>query len=190
MIDRYFKPLCLLLGIMLCAGCENKKNISDRLALDLVESYLEANPVYDTGSVPYGEIKLRQRGDSVSIAQLRALEKGGYIHMQRIHEKKRFLSKDSVFTFKIQLLDAASPFVLEKTDKKITVKSATYSLDEAGGVMVEQSGKSRAKATVSLRRNVSDFWEFADKKADPNASFIKKTYSLKYIPESGWEVYK
>src|SRR5690606_8224856 len=111
-------------------------------------------------------------------------------HMQRINEKKRFLSRDSVFTFKIQVLDAASPFVLEKTDKKITVKVATYSLDEEGGVMVEQKGKSRAKVTVTLRRNASDFSDFSDKKTDSNASFIKKTYSLRYIPESGWEVYK
>lgn len=185
-----YRQPCLLLALFLMTACGSEKSISDRLALDLVASYLESNPVYDTGTLAYGNIKLRQKADSLSLAQLQTLEKGGYIRLERVNEKKRFLSKDSTFTIQVQVLDPSIPYVLEKTDKKLSVKAASYSLDESGGVMVEQNGKSRAKVTVTLRRNETDFADFSDKQVDAHTSFIKKTYSLRYIADSGWEVYK
>lgn len=171
-------------------ACGSDKSISARVALGEVGFYLESNPVYETAEIDYGEVRFSQKSDAGLLSAYQELEKGGYVTMELLKERKRFLSKDSTFVYLIKLTDKSIPFVLKKTDKKATVKTAGYTLDEEGGVHIEQTGKNRAKATVTLTKSETDFADFAKKGADNNASFIKKTYSLRFNSETGWGVTK
>lgn len=178
-------------GFMAIAmACGGDKSISDRVALAEVVNYLESNPVYETAEMEYGEVKLDKKSDAEMLAAYRELEKGGFVTLELLKERKRFLSKDSTFTYLVKLTDKSIPYVLKETDKKATVKTAEYALDEDGGVHVEQTGKNRAKATVTLRKAETDFTDFAKKGSGSNASFVKKTYTLRFNGESGWEVIK
>lgn len=190
MVPFYYRPIFLLFAGFLWAACGSEKSISDRVALGEIAHYIESNPVYETASMDYGELKFSQRSDADLLAAYERLEKGGYITLERLKERKRFLSKDSTFVYLVKLTDKSIPFVLEKTDKKVTVKTFEYTLDEDGGVLVEQTGKNRAKATVTLRKAETDFADFAKKDPDNNASFTKKTYSLRFNGDAGWEVTK
>ena len=171
-------------------ACGNDKSISERVALGEVVFFLESNPVYETAEIAYGEVRFRQRQDADLLTAYQALEKNGYVSMELLKGHKRFLSKDSTFVYLIKLTDKSIPFVLEKTEKRATIKTATYALDEDGGAHIEQTGKNRAKATVTLSKSETDFADFAEKGADNNASFIKKTYSLRFNGETGWGVTK
>ncbi|PPK99732.1 hypothetical protein [Parapedobacter indicus] len=190
MVPFYYRYTPLLFIAFLWGACGHEKSISDRIALGEIAHYIEANPVYETAEMDYGELKFSQRSDSDLLVAYERLEKGGYVTLERLKERKRFLSKDSTFVYLVKLTDKSIPFVLEKTDKKATVKTFEYTLDEEGGVLVEQTGKSRVKATVTLRKAETDFADFAKKDPDNNASFTKKTYSLRFNGDAGWEVIK
>ena len=187
--------LSIRLLLMLCmatvlGACGSDKSISERVALGEVGFFIESNPVYESADIDYGEVKFRQKTDADLLAAYKGLEKSGYVTMELLKERKRFLSKDSTFVYLIKLTDKSIPFVLEKTDKRVKVKTAVYDLDEDGGAHIEQTGKNRAKATVTLTKSETDFADFAPKGADNNASFIKKTYSLRFNSETGWGVTK
>ncbi len=171
-------------------ACGSDKSITDRVAMGEVEHYLQANPVYDAADMDYGEVRLQQKTDSELIGAYQSLESSGYVTLELLKGRKRFLSKDSTFVYLVKLTDKSIPYVLEKTEKKVRVKTFEYQLDEDGGIHVEQSGKNRAKATVTLRKSETDFADFAKKGVDDNASFTKKTYSLRFNKETGWEVTK
>ncbi|GGC40922.1 hypothetical protein GCM10011386_36180 [Parapedobacter defluvii] len=190
MVPVYYRFLSLLLAGFLWAACGHEKSISDRVALGEIAHYIESNPVYETAEMGYGELKFSQRSDADLLTAYERLEKSGYVTLERLKERKKFLSKDSTFVYLVKLTDKAIPFVLEKTDKKVTVKTFEYALDEDGGVLIEQTGKNRAKATVTLRKAETDFADFAKKDPDNNASFTKKTYSLRFNGDAGWEVTK
>ncbi|MBK1441743.1 hypothetical protein JHJ32_17220 [Parapedobacter sp. ISTM3] len=175
---------------LLWAACGSDKSISDRVALSEVTYHLESNPVFETAEMEYGEVKFDQKSDADLLATYKELEKGGYVTLELLKERKRFLAKDSTFVYLVKLTNKSIPFVLEKTDKKATVKTVEYTLDEDGGIAVEQTGKNRAKATVTLKKTETDFVDFAKKGADNNASFTKKTYTLRFNKETGWGVTK
>ncbi|MEC3879686.1 hypothetical protein [Parapedobacter sp. 10938] len=184
---RLLSMLCL---VTIFGACGSDKSISDRVALGEISFFLESNPVYETAEIDYGEVKFSQKQDADLFTAYEALEKNGYVTMELLKERKRFLSKDSIFIYLVKLTDKSIPFVLEKTEKRAKVKTATYALDEGGGAHIEQTGKNRAKATVTLSKSETDFADFAKKGADNNASFIKKTYSLRFNSETGWGVTK
>ena len=190
MTIRYPRLLLLLLPVFVWTACGSEKSISDRVALSEIGYYIESNPIYDTAPMNYGEVKINQRADSALLATYEQLERGGYISMEQLKARKKFLSKDSTFVYLVKLTDKSIPFVLEKTADKVTVKTFEYTLDEDGGVLVEQTGKNRAKATVTLRKTETDFADLAKKDPDNNASFTKKTYTLRFNGDAGWEVVK
>lgn len=189
-MEAYVRLSIICCSIAALLACGSEKSISERIALAEVAHYLESNPVYETADIEYGEVKFAQKSDAEALVSYENLEKGGYVTLELLKERKRFLSKDSTFVYLIKLTDKSIPFVLEKTDKKATVKTFEYTLDDAGGVHIEQTGKNRAKATVTLTKKETDFADFAKKGADNNASFTKKTYSLRFNGELGWEVTK
>lgn len=184
-----FRALSILCLATIFGACGGDKSISERVALGEIGYFLESNPVYETADIDYGEVKFRKKTDADLLAAYQALEKNGYLTMELRKERKRFLSKDSTFVYLIKLTDKSIPLVLEKTDKRAKVKTAMYALDEDGGVHIEQTGKNRAKATVTLTKSETDFGDFS-KNGDNNASFIKKTFSLRFNGETGWGVTK
>src|SRR5690606_34404764 len=113
-------PIVLCLAAVLVA-CGNDKSISERVALGEVGFFLESNPIYETADIEYGEVKFRQKSDADLLAGYQGLEKGGYVSMELLKERKRFLSKDSTFVYLIKLTDKSIPYVLQKTDKSAKV---------------------------------------------------------------------
>src|SRR3546814_929230 len=139
--------LAVLCTAAFFGACGSEKSISERVALGEIGFFIESNPVYETVEIDYGEVKFRQKADTDLLTAYEALEKSGYVTMELLKERKRFLSKDSTFVYLIKLTDKSIPFVLEKTDKWAKVKTTVYALDEAGGAHIEQTGKTRAKTT-------------------------------------------
>src|SRR5690606_37729133 len=91
------KPIHLFIVAALSAiavACGSEKSISDRIAMGEVTHYLASNPVYETADMAYGEVKFNQKSDADLLSTYRELEKGGYVSMERMKERKRFLSKD------------------------------------------------------------------------------------------------
>ncbi len=191
-MDHYVRLSYPAFAVLLIAmaSCGNEKTITERIALAEVTHYLSSNPVYETADMEYGEVKFRKKSDSALLAAYQELEKGGYVTLELLKERKRFLSKDSTYVYLIKLTDKSIPFVLQKTDKKVSVKTFYYELEEDGGIHLEQTGKNRAKATVTLKKRETDFADFMTKNKDSNASFTKKTYTLRFQGDSGWGVTK
>jgi hypothetical protein len=67
------------------------------------------------------------------------------------------------------------------------VKTVNYILDEDKPVNFVKSANKTAKATVTLKREETDFYAF-DKSQASNSEFITKTYKLKLKKEAGWVV--
>ena len=106
-----------------------------------------------------------------------------------------FYTNENITTFdtkpsvKTEMLtaDANNYAQHESIDRRATVKTAEYTLDEGDGAHLEQTGKNRAKATVTLHKTETPFSAFAKKSVD-HASFIKKTYTLRFNDDAGWQV--
>lgn len=171
-------------------SCGDKKNLNNRTALNEIAFHLESNPVFETADVAYGEVRFNQRKDAALLASYEALESYGYIRMDLEKEKKRFLSKDTTLSYVIHLTDKSIPFVIDKTDKKAVVQTYYYELDVVDEPLIEQTGKNRAKVTVTMHRRETDFSDFATNSLSNNASFIKKAYQFRFDENSGWRVVK
>lgn len=180
-------PLALFLFFSVGA-CQNKAELSDRLALTEVKYHLENNPVYESASMDYGEMRFRTPADETLLNAYSQLESYGYVRMELLKERKRFLSKDSTLFYIVQLTDKAIPFVLEKGPSKAKVRTYDYKLEETQPVHIELSGKNRAKVTVTLKQEETDFVVIAKKNQTPHATFIKKTYNFRFDEQSGWRI--
>ncbi len=66
------------------------------------------------------------------------------------------------------------------------VKAVNYILADNKPVNFVKSNDKTAKATVSLKKEPTEFYAFMTK--DSNSDFITKTYKLKFKKDSGWEV--
>jgi len=169
-------------------GCKDKRVINDRIALNEIKYHLENNPVYETTTLDYGEVRFSKKSDSALMDAYEHLEDFGYVKLELVNERKRFLSRDSVFKYIVHLTDKSIPYVLDKTADKATVKTYYYELDESEPALLEQTGKNRAKATVTLKQRETDFSMFASKNRASSASFIKKTYNFRFDENSGWRI--
>lgn len=182
--------LFLPLLIITSSACSDKRVLDERIAKNEIAFFIENNPVYETADLYYGEVRFRQRADSADLIAYQHLQDYGYVTMELLKERKRFLSKDSTFTYNIYLTDKSIPYVLDKTEAKATVKTYYYELDDAQEALIEQTGKNRAKVTVTLKRRETDFSMFAKKNLASNASFIKKSYTFRFDESSGWRIAK
>ncbi len=180
----------LVLSLTLVIACGNKKTLNSRIALNEVAFHLESNPVYETADLDYGEVRFQQRRDSTLLASYQLLESYGYVRLELQKERRRFLSKDTTLSYNVHLTEKSIPFVIEKTDKKATVQTFYYELDRDDEPLIEQTGKNRAKVTVTLTRRETDFADFAKRTVSNNASFIKKTYQFRFDDASGWRITK
>lgn len=177
-------------GIILffVAACSDRKNLNERTAISEIAYHLESNPVFETAILQYGEVKFTTPKDEEKLANYASLEQYGYVQMELQKEKKKFLSRDSILTYNIHLQDKTIPFVIKKTDNSFEVRTFYYELDESQGVLIEQTGKNRAKVTVTLLRKDTDFAMFDDKSKASNSSFIKKSYNFRFDEQNGWQV--
>ncbi len=167
-------------------SCKNETSINQDDASDVIVAYLESNPEYKTTTFKFGELKFHSRKDRENLAKYEALAENGFIVMELDEQKKVFLSKDTTYVYQVTLADKAAPLVLEQSKDRATVKAVTYILADDKPVNFVKSNDRTAKATVSLKKEPTEFYPFMNK--DSNSDFITKTYKLKLKKDSGWEV--
>lgn len=183
---RTYIPLYLLILLFITA-CGNNAALDQSTAADLVADYLKSNPVYEADKIELGEIKFKSSSDKAELAKLKELTSKGYIEMQLQEQKKKFLSKDSVYVYMVTLTDKSKPFVLKREQNKATLKVMEYTLDEAEPATLDKAGNKTAKVTVMLKKVQNAFTVFYNDK-NTGSSFITRTYKLKYNKDTGWAV--
>lgn len=172
--------------ISLLTACKNETSIDKDDASDVITAFLESNPEYKTATFKFGELKFHSRKDREELNKYKELEEKGLIKMEVDEMKKVFLSRDSTYIYEVTLLDKAAPLVLEQSKYRATVKAVNYILADDKPVNFVHSNEKTAKATVSLKKEPTEFYPFMNK--DSNSDFITKTYKLKLKKDSGWEV--
>lgn len=180
---------CLILFIFAIGGCKNIAKINADEAGEVITEYLQTNPEYKTGKFYFGEIKFNSEKEIQELGNYRQLAGDGYITLTLVEAKKKFLSKDSSYTYLIKLTDKASDLVLKQADDKATVKVVNYELASEKPVNFNRVNDNNAKVTVSLKKVNTPFAPF-QKNKDENSGFITKTYRLKLEKEAGWKVVK
>ena len=167
-------------------SCKNETSINEDDASEVIVAHLETNPEYKTTTFKFGELKFHSRKDRENFNKYEELAENGFITMELDEQKKVFLSKDSTFVYQVTLSDKAASLVLEQSKDRATVKAVNYILADDTPVNFVKSNDKTAKATVSLKKKPTDFYQFMTK--DSSSDFITKTYKLKFKKDSGWEV--
>jgi hypothetical protein len=173
--------------LIFITGCGNNAVLEQSVASDLVTSYLKSNPVYETEKIELGEIKFKSDTDKEELSKFKDLQGKGYVEMQLQKQKKKFLSKDSVYVYIVTLTDKSKPYVLKQEQNKATLKVMEYVLDEDKPATLDKAGNKTAKVTIMLKKVKNAFTVFYKDKNN-GSNFITKTYKLKYHKEAGWEV--
>lgn len=172
---------------ILFAACGSNTTINESEALSVISDYLEARPEYKVISFRFGEIKFRGEKDQPELKKYRKLEESGLISMRLLEEKKRFLSKDSNYVYRITLSEKSAPLVISQSGDKAKVKSADYILDDKKPVNFIKVNEKSVKITLTLKREETEFYPFDNDKT-ANSEFITKTYKLRLKKDDGWIV--
>ncbi|QYN51115.1 MULTISPECIES: hypothetical protein [Apibacter] len=170
-------------------ACGDKASLSEDVALNSIEAYLKSNPIYETVEINIGEVKFSLKKDKNDLKAYKELEEKGYVNLNLVKQKKKFLSKDSVFTYEVKLTEKARPFVLKQKKETVEVKSLEYQLGDKEQARIELTGKKTAKAVLTLKKVVNDFSILGYDK-NPHTDFIVKTFNLNYKKDKGWIVTK
>lgn len=179
----------LTLAVFAFGGCKNVAKINADEAGEVITDYLKANPEYKTARFNFGEMKFNSDKDLKELAKYKQLASEGYISLTLQEAKKKFLSKDSSYTYVIKLTDKASDLVLKQEEDKATVKVMNYELASEKPVNFNRVNDNNAKVTVTLKKIYTSFAPF-QKGEDQHSNFITKTYRLKLNKEEGWKVVK
>lgn len=170
-------------------ACGDKASLSEDVALNSIEAYLKSNPIYETVEINIGEVKFSLKKDKNYLKAYKELEEKGYVNLNLVKQKKKFLSKDSVFTYEVKLTEKARPFVLKQKKETVEVKSLEYQLGDKEQARIELTGKKTAKAVLTLKKVANDFSILGYDK-NPHTDFIVKTFNLNYKKDKGWIVTK
>jgi hypothetical protein len=178
----------LTLVVFAFSGCKNVAKINAEEAGEVITDYLKVNPEYKTSRFNFGEIKFSSGKDMKELEKYKQLAKEGYIDLILQGSSKKFLSKDSSYTYIVKLTEKAGDLVLKQDGDKATVKVMNYELASEKPVNFNQVNSNNAKVTVTLKKIYTSFAPF--QKEDENSNFITKTYRLKLDKEEGWKVVK
>ena len=181
--------LLFVIASLTIIGCKDVAKISAEEAGEVITEYLKVNQEYQTAKFYFGEMKFNSDKDMVELAKYRQLANDNYVSLTLADAKKKFLSKDSSYTYLIKLTDKASDLVLKQDERKATVKVVTYELASEQPVNFNRVNDNNAKVTVSLKKVDTPFAPFQKDQAQ-NSNFITKTYRLKLDKEAGWKVVK
>jgi hypothetical protein len=179
----------LVLFVIAFSGCKDVAKINADEAGDVITDYLRANPEYKTARFNFGEMKFNSDSEMKELEKYRKLADEGYVSLTIQEAKKKFLSKDSSYTYLIKLTDKASDLVLKQDEDKATVKVVNYELASEKPVNFNRVNDNNAKVTVTLKKISTPFAPF-QKNEDANSNFLTKTYRLKLDKEEGWKVMK
>jgi hypothetical protein len=171
------------------SGCKDSAKINADDAGEVITDYLQANPEYKTDRFNFGEMRFSSDSEMKELEKYKQLADEGYISLTIEKAKKKFLSRDSSYTYLIKLTDKASDLVLKQDDNKATVKVVTYELASEKPVNFNKVNDNHAKVTVTLKKINTPFAPF-QRSDNANSTFITKTYRLKLDKEEGWKVVK
>ncbi|PST84639.1 hypothetical protein C7T94_00435 [Pedobacter yulinensis] len=183
------KLLFSFLILTIAVACADRSAINESDAAEAVTDYLERNPEFETSRFQYGEMKFSSAKEREKLKVYQELAEKGLIALQPLKQKKKFLSRDSSYTYLVKLTDQARPLVLEQARDRATVRVFAYRLADDKPVSFKNVGSNRAEVTLSLKKEPTDFAAVADSKT-LNSTFINKTYKLRYTKENGWSVKK
>ena len=179
------------LSIAICAtvlfACKNSHTINTDEAGRVITTHLKGSPEFKTAEFKFGELKFNTDKEYELLGHYRQLATDGYITLNLLSAKKKFLSKDSSYVYSAKLTDKTSEFVLKQSKDEATVKAVTYLLTEEKPVDFSKVNDANAKVTVSLKKLNTPFAPFQDHPED-NSEFLTKTYRLKFDKETGWSV--
>ncbi len=170
-------------------ACKNTSTINADDAGKVITTYLQGKPEFKTTKFEFGELKFNSEADYKNLVNYQKLANEGYITLTLLSAKKKFLSKDSSYTYSAKLTDLAKEFVLKQSDDRATVKAVTYELTDERPVDFSKVNDANAKVTVSLKKINTPFAAF-QKNPQENSEFITKTYRLAFDKEKGWQVDK
>lgn len=180
---RYF---LFLLSFVFFISCQSE-GLSVKQAENLVADYIENYPVYESETVRLGEVKYSYRKDLDKIKLIEQLAEDGYLSVEDTKSKKKFLSKDSLWTATIGLERPASKFVIMQKRNKVELQTYRYVLQEDSEMSLKMSRKDKATLTVKLTKQPTPFAGLGEDK-NPNTTFITRGFDLKYYQDKGWEV--
>ena len=181
---KFFIGFCVVFSI---SACKHTATINAEEAAEVIGVHLKTNPQYTTTKFDFGKIKFNSKAEYKELDKYKYLADGGYISLNLENAKKKFLSKDSSYTYTVKLTDLAKPFVLKQSNDKATVKAVIYELTDEKPVDFSKVSDTRAKAVVSLKRVNTPFSAF-QKNPQENSDFMTKTYQLGYDKNKGWHV--
>lgn len=170
----------------LSISCSDK-NINTSRAYSTIDSYLAEKPIYESTIIDIGKTRLKTTKDQELIEFYKNLENDGYIAFEEQSSKKRWLSKDSVWTVTLKLTEKSHPYVIDQRSNRVRLKTIEYRLDKNNNVQIDNKGKKTATATVLLNKEHTPF-SFLHKDKTPNTKFITKKFKLRYSEEIGWTV--
>ncbi|MDR0229044.1 MAG: hypothetical protein LBI72_08285 [Flavobacteriaceae bacterium] len=180
--------LCALLFSFSIISCDNK-TLNTTVATEAIADYMEEMPIYESATFEVGEVKFRLSKEKELIEKYKNLEKEGYIDFSDEITKKKWLSKDSIWTVTIKLTDKAMPYVIEQKSNKLKVKTIDYRVNKDSGIQIEDKNKKSASASVKLLKEVTPF-AFLKADSSPHTEFIIRKFKLKYNEDTGWRVAK
>ena len=186
---RFFQQITFVFLVTGLSSCGDKAKLSDSTAREAVEMYLNSNPIFETTGLEIGEVKFKLKKEEKKLQAYKELAYKGYIDLQLSKQKKKFLSKDSIYVYEIRVTDKTKPFVLTQKKDQIEVKAFEYQLDDKEKPRIEVSGKKAGNATVLLKKINTDFAVLTQDK-NPHSSFVTRTFKLRYKKEEGWVVVK
>jgi hypothetical protein len=168
-------------------ACKNTSTINADEAGKVITTYLQGKPEFKTTKFDFGQLKFNSEAEYKELAKYKQLANEGYITLTLLSAKKKFLSKDSSFTYNAKLTDLSKEFILKQENDKATVKAVSYQLTEEKPVDFSKVNDATAKVTVSLQKENTPFAQF-QKNPHENSDFITKTYRLTFDKEKGWQV--
>lgn len=186
---KNFSLSLLILFVIAFGACKDPSTINENEAGDVITTYLKGNPEYKTDRFRFGEMKFNSKKEMVELEKYKTLTNEGYITMDLIEGKKKFLSSDSSFTYLIKLTDKSSDLVLKQENDNATVKVVNYTLSSEKPVDFSRVNENNAKVTVTLKKENTVFAPF-QRNSSNNSNFITRTYRLKLDKEEGWKVKK
>jgi hypothetical protein len=167
-------------------GCKGGAgNLDEGTATDVITAHLKANPEFESVRINVGEMKFRSKNDKVELEKYKGLQGKGLVEMTLQDQKKKFLSKDSVYIYQVSLTDKSKPYVLKQDASKATLRVLDYVLDPEKPITLIKGDSKVARVTVSLKKEQNDFAIFLKDKGT-TSNFITKTYKLKFKKEEGW----
>lgn len=176
----------IIAGLLCLTACQSE-SLTIKQAQNLVENHLEIHPEYESTTFKIGEIKLSYRKDADKITLIQQLTKDGYFSIEESKNKKKFLSKDSLWISTIGLEQPAAKYVVSQQKHKVELQTYHYVLQDESEVSLKIDKNTKATLSVQLAKQPTPFAKLGNDN-HPNTTFITKSFDLKYVQEKGWEV--